>query len=319
MQRCRLLLPPAPAPSCHTALWSTQQAQGEAVAGSSPNTFSLARGFCLSSTQLLCNPPTTPLRPGHTSMQLSSRAGPCKLGGAAVPRVAAAPHGAARGAQRSSAACMASSSTPQQGELDVGAVGKYLGAAALQTGLMTGALFSLQQATSVVAGAWGCAGCACPCKAVASTPDDDQPLITSHHIFSLIHAKFFLSCTYTTAHRRHEPARRGRGQHRRQGAGHTVLPSHEHQEQARAAWARCLWPCYLPAHACAPHPLVRTHLNACLRRIFSPLDASRPTIKGERRAMDDKRRPAWMPPPPVFPIVWSSIGLLRCISSVLVW
>lgn len=35
--------------------------------------------------------------------------------------------------------------------------------------------------------------------------------------------------------------------------------------------------------------------------------------------MDDKKRPSWMPPPLVFPIVWSSIGLLRCISSVLVW
>ncbi|KAF5831969.1 TspO/MBR-related protein [Dunaliella salina] len=54
-------------------------------------------------------------------------------------------------------------------------------------------------------------------------------------------------------------------------------------------------------------------------RIFSPLDASRPNIKGEKKAIDEKKRPSWMPPPPVFPIVWSTIGLLRCISSVLVW
>mmetsp|Transcript_25712 Transcript_25712/g.69781 ORF Transcript_25712/g.69781 Transcript_25712/m.69781 type:complete len:277 (+) Transcript_25712:95-925(+) len=54
-------------------------------------------------------------------------------------------------------------------------------------------------------------------------------------------------------------------------------------------------------------------------RIFSPLDASRPNIKGEKKAIDEKKRPSWMPPPPVFPIVWSTIGLLRCTSSVLVW
>ncbi|KAJ9519897.1 hypothetical protein QJQ45_014624 [Haematococcus lacustris] len=54
-------------------------------------------------------------------------------------------------------------------------------------------------------------------------------------------------------------------------------------------------------------------------RIFSPLDASRPTLNGERASIAERRRPSWMPPPLTFPIVWSSIGLLRCASSVMVW
>ncbi|KAJ9520005.1 hypothetical protein QJQ45_029953, partial [Haematococcus lacustris] len=54
-------------------------------------------------------------------------------------------------------------------------------------------------------------------------------------------------------------------------------------------------------------------------RIFSPLDASRPTLQGERASIAERRRPSWMPPPLTFPIVWSSIGLLRCASSVMVW
>jgi len=54
-------------------------------------------------------------------------------------------------------------------------------------------------------------------------------------------------------------------------------------------------------------------------RIFSPLDASRPTIKGEKSAIMDMRRPSWMPPPLTFPVVWSLIALLRTISSLIIW
>ena len=50
-------------------------------------------------------------------------------------------------------------------------------------------------------------------------------------------------------------------------------------------------------------------------RIFSILDASRPTM-GE---VQETKRPSWTPPPIVFPIVWSTIGILRTVSSVVVW
>jgi len=57
-------------------------------------------------------------------------------------------------------------------------------------------------------------------------------------------------------------------------------------------------------------------------RIFSPLDNSRPTIEKDGKkmnVMDDRIRPSWMPPPLAFPIIWSTIGLLRTFSSVAVW
>lgn len=54
-------------------------------------------------------------------------------------------------------------------------------------------------------------------------------------------------------------------------------------------------------------------------RLFSPLDASRPNVKGEKKAIDERMRPSWMPPPLTFPIVWTTIGLLRAASSVMVW
>lgn len=38
-------------------------------------------------------------------------------------------------------------------------------------------------------------------------------------------------------------------------------------------------------------------------RVFSPLDASRPNVKGEKNAIAERRRPWWMPPPLTFPIV----------------
>lgn len=67
-------------------------------------------------------------------------------------------------------------------------------------------------------------------------------------------------------------------------------------------------------------------------RIFSTLDNSRPTPprkdsdwnevevgKEKEKFMEEVKRPSWMPPPRAFPVIWSVIGLLRCISSVLVW
>lgn len=49
-------------------------------------------------------------------------------------------------------------------------------------------------------------------------------------------------------------------------------------------------------------------------RFFSPLDNTR-----SRRQYDQVIRPKWAPPPFVFPIVWMSIGVLRIVSSYLVW
>ena len=54
-------------------------------------------------------------------------------------------------------------------------------------------------------------------------------------------------------------------------------------------------------------------------RVFSPLDSRRPTLQSEKDAIASRRRPAWMPPPIAFPIVWSTIGVLRTVSSTLVW
>ncbi len=49
-------------------------------------------------------------------------------------------------------------------------------------------------------------------------------------------------------------------------------------------------------------------------RIFSLLDNTR-----SRQTYDQVIRPRWSPPPLVFPIAWMIIGVLRVISSVLVW
>ena len=54
-------------------------------------------------------------------------------------------------------------------------------------------------------------------------------------------------------------------------------------------------------------------------RIFSPLDNRRPTLKGESKEIAERKRPGWMPPPIAFPIIWSTIGILRATSSLLVW
>ena len=59
--------------------------------------------------------------------------------------------------------------------------------------------------------------------------------------------------------------------------------------------------------------------NALRSRTFSPLNASRPRTADEKTAIAERRRPAWMPPPLAFPIIWSSIALLRALSSVAVF
>ena len=54
-------------------------------------------------------------------------------------------------------------------------------------------------------------------------------------------------------------------------------------------------------------------------RVFSPLDNSRPSASKDDPVFKDRKRPSWQPPPLAFPIIWTSIGLLRTISSVLIW
>jgi tryptophan-rich sensory protein len=52
-------------------------------------------------------------------------------------------------------------------------------------------------------------------------------------------------------------------------------------------------------------------------RIFSPLDNSRPKASPDDPNFQ-RLTPSWMPPPLAFPIVWTTIALLRTIASVLV-
>jgi len=35
--------------------------------------------------------------------------------------------------------------------------------------------------------------------------------------------------------------------------------------------------------------------------------------------MNKRIRPSWMPPPLAFPIVWSTIGVLRTVAAVMIW
>lgn len=49
-------------------------------------------------------------------------------------------------------------------------------------------------------------------------------------------------------------------------------------------------------------------------RLFSPLDNTRSSGRYQQVI-----RPTWAPPPLAFPIIWMTIGVLRVISSVLVW
>ncbi|EKV03033.1 tryptophan-rich sensory protein [Leptolyngbya sp. PCC 7375] len=49
-------------------------------------------------------------------------------------------------------------------------------------------------------------------------------------------------------------------------------------------------------------------------RLFSPLNNAR-----TRTTYSNVQRPGWAPPPLAFPIIWMSIGVLRVVSSYLVW
>lgn len=53
-------------------------------------------------------------------------------------------------------------------------------------------------------------------------------------------------------------------------------------------------------------------------RKLSLLDASRPTLVSESEAIASRRRPAWMPPPLAFPVVWTTLGVLRAAAATLV-
>lgn len=54
-------------------------------------------------------------------------------------------------------------------------------------------------------------------------------------------------------------------------------------------------------------------------RIFSPLDNTRPKPTNEEPIFKERLRPSWQPPPKAFPIIWSTISLLRGISAVIVF
>lgn len=54
-------------------------------------------------------------------------------------------------------------------------------------------------------------------------------------------------------------------------------------------------------------------------RVFSPLDNSRPSASKEDPVFRDRLRPSWTPPPLAFPVIWSTIALLRTFSTVLIF
>ena len=54
-------------------------------------------------------------------------------------------------------------------------------------------------------------------------------------------------------------------------------------------------------------------------RVFSPLDNSRPGASKNDPVFKDRLRPSWTPPPLAFPLIWSTIALLRTISTVMIF
>jgi translocator protein len=54
-------------------------------------------------------------------------------------------------------------------------------------------------------------------------------------------------------------------------------------------------------------------------RLFSPLDNSRPKATMEDKVFKERIRPKFQPPPFVFPIVWSTISILRMISATMIY
>eukprot|EP00611_Tribonema_gayanum_P030325 TRINITY_DN83_c0_g1_i1.p1 TRINITY_DN83_c0_g1~~TRINITY_DN83_c0_g1_i1.p1 ORF type:complete len:698 (-),score=265.49 TRINITY_DN83_c0_g1_i1:150-2243(-) len=74
-----------------------------------------------------------------------------------------------------------------------------------------------------------------------------------------------------------------------------------------------------------PAPLARAAVAAffaymALRsRVFSPLDNSRPSESSEKLRRKNTKQPWWTPPRMAFPVIWSTIAVLRCVSSTLIW
>ena len=54
-------------------------------------------------------------------------------------------------------------------------------------------------------------------------------------------------------------------------------------------------------------------------RIFSPLDNSRPKASKNDPIFKDRIRPSWQPPAIAFPIIWTTISILRTISAYLIY
>ena len=54
-------------------------------------------------------------------------------------------------------------------------------------------------------------------------------------------------------------------------------------------------------------------------RVFSPLDNSRPKASTNDPVFKERRRPWWTPPPLAFPIIWSTIAILRAVSTAMVF
>ena len=54
-------------------------------------------------------------------------------------------------------------------------------------------------------------------------------------------------------------------------------------------------------------------------RVFSPLDNSRPQASTNDPVFKERRRPWWTPPPLAFPVIWSTIAILRAVSTALVF
>lgn len=54
-------------------------------------------------------------------------------------------------------------------------------------------------------------------------------------------------------------------------------------------------------------------------RIFSPLDNRRPKGVRSDPVFKSRKRPSWQPAPKVFPIIWSTITLLRVASAVMIF
>lgn len=54
-------------------------------------------------------------------------------------------------------------------------------------------------------------------------------------------------------------------------------------------------------------------------RVFSPLNNFRPKANIEDPVFKNRKRPSWQPPPKVFPIIWSTISVLRTAAALLVY